>query len=65
MSALRPDLALIARTVRPGARLLDVGTHGVDLLGQLGEIGVAFAQIAQGGSKDDWFIGFNIARKFY
>ena len=25
MSALRPDLALIARTVRPGARLLDVG----------------------------------------
>ena len=23
------------------------------------------AQIAQGASKDDWFIGFNIARKFY
>ena len=28
-------------------------------------IGSTPAQIAQGGSKDDWFIGFNIARKFY
>ena len=28
-------------------------------------LGSTPAQIAQGGSKDDWFIGFNIARKFY
>ncbi|KAG0773913.1 hypothetical protein G6F22_014486 [Rhizopus arrhizus] len=31
------------------AGLLDVGAHGVDLVGQLGEVGVAFAQVAQGG----------------
>jgi len=28
-------------------------------------LGTTPAQLAQGGSKDDWFIGFNIARKFY
>ena len=28
-------------------------------------LGTTPAQIAQGASKDDWFIGFNIARKFY
>ena len=28
-------------------------------------LGTTPAQIAQGGSNDDWFIGFNIARKFY
>ena len=28
-------------------------------------LGSTPAQIAQGGSMDDWFIGFNIARKFY
>ena len=28
-------------------------------------LGSTPAQLAQGGSTDDWFIGFNIARKFY
>ena len=28
-------------------------------------LGTTLAQVAQGGSKDDWFIGFNIARKFF
>ena len=28
-------------------------------------LGTTPAQMAQGGSKDDWFIGFNIARKFF
>ena len=28
-------------------------------------LGTTPAQVAQGGSKDDWFIGFNIARKFF
>ena len=28
-------------------------------------LGTTPAQIAQGGSEDDWFIGFNISRKFY
>ena len=28
-------------------------------------LGVTPAQVAQGASRDDWFIGFNIARRFY
>jgi plastocyanin len=28
-------------------------------------IGTTPAQVAQGGSEDDWFIGFNISRKFF
>ena len=28
-------------------------------------LGSALGQIAQGASDDDWFIGFNITRKFY
>ena len=27
--------------------------------------GTTFAQMARGGTYDDWFIGFNISRKFY
>ena len=28
-------------------------------------LGTTPAQVAQGGSEDDWFIGFNISRKFF
>jgi hypothetical protein len=28
-------------------------------------VGTTLAQIARGGSRDDWFIGFNISRKFF
>jgi hypothetical protein len=28
-------------------------------------LGTTLAQMAQGGSMDDWFIGFNIAKKLF
>ncbi len=35
MTSLRPDLAIIAREVRPGSRVLDVGCGGGDLMAAL------------------------------
>ena len=28
-------------------------------------LGTTMGQVARGGSEDDWFIGFNISRKFW
>jgi len=41
-----------------------VGGH-VFQLNISNSIGTTPAQVAQGGSRDDWFISFNIARKFF
>lgn len=40
------------------------GGHGFQLNVSRG-LGTTMAQVARGGSSDDWFIGFNIARKFW
>lgn len=39
MSALRPDLAVIAAHVRPGARVLDIGCGDGELMAVLGAVG--------------------------
>jgi len=41
-----------------------VGGHGFQVNISNG-IGSTLSQLAQGGSEDDWFIGFNITRRFY
>ena len=41
-----------------------VGGHGFQVNFSNG-IGATYGQIARGGSEDDWFIGFNITRRFF
>ena len=41
-----------------------VGGH-VFQLNVSNSLGTTLGQLAQGGSEDDWFIGFNISRKFF
>jgi hypothetical protein len=41
-----------------------VGGHSF-LLNFSNGIGTTMAQVARGGTEADWYIGFNITRKFY
>ena len=41
-----------------------LGGHGFQL-NFSNSLGTTFGQLARGGSEDDWFIGFNITRKFF
>ena len=73
---VRPTVYLIGEYV-PRFTGFDDGVHHISFaiekragghtfqLNVSNSLGTTPAQIAQGGSKDDWFIGFNIARKFY
>ncbi len=73
---VRPTVYLIGEYV-PRFTGFDDGAHHISFaiekrvgghtfqLNFSNSLGSTPAQIAQGGSTDDWFIGFNIARKFY
>ena len=73
---LRPTVYLLGEYV-PRVSGFDLGAHHASFaiekrvgghsfqLNFSNSIGTTPAQIAQGANKDDWFIGFNIARKFY
>ena len=73
---VRPTVYLLGEYV-PRVSGFDLGSHHASFaiekrvgghsfqLNFSNSIGTTPAQIAQGASKDDWFIGFNIARKFY
>ena len=73
---VRPTVYLLGEYV-PRVSGFDLGAHHASFaiekrvgghsfqLNFSNSIGTTPAQIAQGANKDDWFIGFNIARKFY
>ena len=73
---VRPTVYLLGEYV-PRVSGFDLGSHHASFaiekragghsfqLNVSNSIGTTPAQVAQGASKDDWFIGFNIARKFY
>jgi hypothetical protein len=73
---VRPTVYLIGEYV-PRISGFDEGEHHISFgfekragghtfqLNFSNSLGTTPAQIAQGASEDDWFIGFNIARKFY
>ena len=73
---VRPTVYLLGEYV-PRVSGFDLGVHHASFaiekrvgghsfqLNFSNSIGTTPAQIAQGANKDDWFIGFNIARKFY
>ena len=73
---VRPTVYLLGEYV-PRVSGFDLGSHHASFaiekragghtfqLNFSNSLGTTPAQIAQGGDEDDWFIGFNIARKFY
>ena len=73
---VRPTVYLVGEYV-PRISGFDLGSHHASFaiekrvgghsfqINFSNSLGTTPAQIAQGASKDDWFIGFNIARKFY
>jgi hypothetical protein len=73
---IRPTVYLLAEVVprvagyAPGDALVSfgiekrVGGHSF-LLNFSNGIGTTMAQVARGGTEADWYIGFNITRKFY
>ena len=73
---VRPTVYLVGEYV-PRIAGFDLGSHHASfaiekrvgghsfMINFSNSLGTTPAQIAQGASKDDWFIGFNIARKFY
>jgi cytochrome c oxidase subunit 2 len=73
---VRPTVYLLGEYV-PRLTGFDAGAHHLSFgiekragghtfqLNFSNSLGTTPAQLAQGGSKDDWFIGFNIARKFF
>ena len=73
---VRPTVYLVGEYV-PRVAGFDLGSHHASFaiekragghsfqINFSNSLGTSPAQIARGASKDDWFIGFNIARKFY
>ena len=73
---VRPTVSLIGEYA-PRLAGFDGGAHHISFavekragghtfqLNVSNSLGSTPAQIAQGGSMDDWFFGFNIARMFY